>query len=157
MNLMKVLKKKYKSIDLLISSVGVSNMKITGEENYSEWLRAYNSNFFSQTNITENYLKYFRSTKLKKIIFISSIAAYFKGGAPLSYSLAKKSLNLYVENISSYLSKFKININTISPGHILQKNNLWHKKMKKNEDKVLKMINNSVALKDFANLKMLLM
>jgi short-subunit dehydrogenase len=66
MNLMKVLKKKYKSIDLLISSVGVSNMKITGEENYSEWLRAYNSNFFSQTNITENYLKYFRSTKLKK-------------------------------------------------------------------------------------------
>jgi NAD(P)-dependent dehydrogenase (short-subunit alcohol dehydrogenase family) len=67
----------------------------------------------------------------------------------LSYSLAKKSLNLYVENISSYLSKFKININTISPGHILQKNNLWHKKMKKNEDKVLKMINNSVALKRF--------
>jgi len=149
MQLMKALKKKYNSIDLVISSVGVSNMKITGEENYSEWLRAYNYNFFSQTNITENYLKYFKSKKLKKLIFISSIAAYFRGGAPLSYSLAKRTLNLYVENISNYLSNFNININTISPGHILQKNNLWHNKIKKNKDKVFKMINNNVALKRF--------
>ena len=136
-SLMKKLKKKYKNIDLVISAVGSSNMKITGSENYGEWLRAYNSNFFSQTNITENFVKYFKNNKLKKIILISSIAAHFRGGAPLSYCLAKKTLNLYVENISKHLSQFKININTISPGHILQKNNLWEKKIFKNKKKSL--------------------
>jgi NAD(P)-dependent dehydrogenase (short-subunit alcohol dehydrogenase family) len=132
-----------------VSSVGSSNMKTTGKENYNEWLRAYNSNFFSQTNITENFVKFFKNKKLKKIILISSIAAYFKGGAPLSYSLAKKSLNMYVENISKYLAQFNININTISPGHILQKNNLWEKKINKNKKKTFKMINNTVGLKRF--------
>ena len=147
--LMKNLKKKFRSIDLVVSSVGSSNMKTTGQENYNEWLRAYNSNFFSQTNITENFVKFFKNKKLKKIILISSIAAYFKGGAPLSYSLAKKSLNMYVENISKYLAQFNININTISPGHILQKNNLWEKKINKNKKKTFKMINNTVGLKRF--------
>ena len=147
--LMKNLKKKFRSIDLVVSSVGSSNMKTTGKENYNEWLRAYNSNFFSQTNITENFVKFFKNKKLKKIILISSIAAYFKGGAPLSYSLAKKSLNMYVENISKYLAQFNININTISPGHILQKNNLWEKKINKNKKKTFKMINNTVGLKRF--------
>ena len=147
--LMKNLKKKFKSIDLMVSSVGSSNMQATGKENYLEWQRAYNSNFFSQTNITENFVKFFKSKKLKKIILISSIAAYFKGGAPLSYCLAKNSLNMYVENISKYLGQFNININTISPGHILQKNNLWEKKINKNKKKTFEMINKTVGLKRF--------
>ena len=150
-DLMKKLKKKYSSIDLVISTAGTSNMVNTGKENYKEWLRAFNSNFFLQTNLVESFVKSFRGRKLKKIILVSSIAAYFKGGAPLSYSLAKNALNLYVENISIYLSKFNININTISPGHILQKNNLWGKKINKNRKKVIKFINKTVSLKRFCS------
>ena len=148
-NLMKKLKKKYKSIDIVISNAGDSNMAKTGNEDHSVWLRAFSHNFFLHTNIVEAYKKYFKSNKIKKIILISSIAAYFKGNAPLSYSLAKQTLNKYCENISFYLSNYKININTVSPGHILQKNNLWDKKMKKNKSQIIKLIKNNVGLKRF--------
>ena len=124
-------------------------MKKTGNENYSEWFKAFNHNFFLHTNVVEAYKKYFKSKKIKKIILISSIAAYFKGNAPLSYSLAKHTLNKYCENISFYLANYKININSVSPGHILQKNNLWDKKMKKNKSKIKKLINSNVGLKRF--------
>ena len=147
--LMRKIKKKHNFIDLVVSNAGKSDMKKTGEENYSEWVRAYRLNFFLHTNIVQSFKKYFKNKKLKKIVMISSVAAYFDGNAPLSYSLAKNSLNNYCKIISGHLADFKININTISPGHILQKNNLWDKKIKKNKAKVFKMINNTVSLKRF--------
>ena len=57
--LMKILKRKYKTIDLVVSTAGASNMIGTGKENYKEWLRAFNSNFFLHTNTIESFVKFF--------------------------------------------------------------------------------------------------
>ena len=84
-----------------------------------------------------------------KIIVISSIAGYFNGGAPLSYSLAKNSLINYSNQISKEFAKEDIRINTISPGHIYQKNNLWDKKLKLNRKKTKKFIKQNVSLNKF--------
>ena len=66
----------------------------------------FNKNFFSTTNVIQNYLKIFgNKSKDTKIIIIGSIAGQFKGNAPLSYSIAKNCLINYVSQISPILAK----------------------------------------------------
>ena len=54
--------------------------------------------------------------------------------------------------MSSILAKKNILINSISPGHVLIKGNNWHKKILKNKNQVLKIINNTVSLKRFCKI-----
>lgn len=153
LNLMKKLKIKMKKIDVIICNVGSGKTSKSGDENYNIWQSMFKKNFFSATNVIENYLKIFKdNSKNSKIIVIGSIAGDFKGRAPLSYSLAKNCLIKYVENISPILAKKNITINTISPGHVLIENNNWHKKLKKNKKEVKNMINRDVSLRRFCTI-----
>ena len=139
--------------DVIICNVGSGKTSKSGDENYNIWQSMFKKNFFSATNVIENYLKIFKdNSKNSKIIVIGSIAGDFKGRAPLSYSLAKNCLIKYVENISPILAKKNITINTISPGHVLIKNNNWHKKLKKNKKEVKNMINRDVSLRRFCTI-----
>jgi len=150
--LLKKIKKKFKNLDIIICNVGSGKTAKSGEENLKIWKNVFNKNFFSTTNVIENYLKIFKTNILTKIIVIASIAGKFKGGAPLSYSLSKNCLIKYVEQISPILTKKNVRINSISPGHVLIKGNNWDKKIKKNKLKVLKIINNTISLKRFCSL-----
>ena len=86
-----------------------------------------------------------------KIIVISSIAGMKNINAPITYSVAKNSLNFYCKYIAKDLAKNKIYINIISPGNILMKRNNWHKKLLKNKKAVLDYINKNVPSKKFIN------
>jgi 3-oxoacyl-[acyl-carrier protein] reductase len=152
--LMKKVKQKFSKIDIIICNVGSGKTSKSGEENRNIWQNVFSKNFFSTTNVIENYLKIFKKNKnLTKIIIIGSIAGKFKGNAPLSYSLAKNCLLNYVDKISPILAKKNILINSISPGHVLIKGNNWHKKIIKNKNQVLKIINNTVSLKRFCKIE----
>lgn len=151
--LMKKIKQKFFKIDIIICNVGSGKTSKSGEENSNVWKKVFSKNFFSTTNVIENYLKTFKKSKtLTKIIIVGSIAGKFKGNAPLSYSLAKNCLLNYVDKISSILAKKNILINSISPGHVLIKGNNWHKKILKNKNQVLEIINNTVSLKRFCRI-----
>lgn len=152
-DLMVKIKKKFRKLDIIICNVGSGKTISSGNENFTVWQSMFKKNFFSSTNVIENYIKIFKiNCKNTKIIVIGSIASNFKGGAPLSYALAKNCLIKYVENISPILAKKKITINSISPGHVLLKNNNWDKKLKLHKSKVINMINNDVSLKRFCNI-----
>jgi 3-oxoacyl-[acyl-carrier protein] reductase len=152
--LLKKIKNKFKKIDIIICNVGSGKSSKSGEENYDIWRKTFNKNFFTTTNVVENYIKVFNvKNHTTKIIVIGSIAGRFKGNAPLSYSLAKNCLINYVDQISPILAKRKILINAISPGHVFLKGNNWHKKMLKNKNNVLKLINNTISLKRFCSIE----
>lgn len=151
--LLKNIKKKFKYLDIIICNVGSGKTVKTGDENLKVWNKMFSKNFFSTTNVIENYNKIFKKKKLTKIIVIGSIAGNFRGNAPLSYSLSKSCLINYVSNISTILVKENILINSISPGHVLIKGNNWDQKIKKNKKKVLKIINNTVSLKRFCTIE----
>ena len=57
---------------------------------------------------------------------ISSIAAIKIIDAPIEYSISKSALNHYCQIKAKELSKFKIRLNIISPGNILNKDNNWY-------------------------------
>ena len=134
------------NINFLICVAGNGKDFFSKSQNYKNYYSAYQKNFFTAINpieILSNKLKNFN------IIVISSIAGYFNGNAPLSYSLAKNSLINYCRESSEDFAKKNIRINSISPGHIMQKNNLWYNKFLKNKKKTNRFINSNVALKRF--------
>ena len=51
------------------------------------------------------------------------------------------------------MAKYNINLNIISPGNILQRKNVWDKKMKKNNLSIKKYIKKNVPLNTFCNTK----
>ena len=105
-------------LDILICNIGSGSSVPPGEETYEEWLRIFNINFFSATNIIEASKKFLGDSK-GSIVCISSICGNETvPGAPTTYSVAKAALNAYVKSISLPLAKDKIRINSVSPGNI---------------------------------------
>ena len=135
-----------KKIDLLICVAGNGKDEYLENKNYKNYYSAFQKNFFTAVNPIEIL---FRKNKNFNIIVIASIAGYFLGNAPLSYSLAKNSLINYCRETSTRFANKNVRINSISPGHIMQKGNLWHKKYLKNKIKMKKFVNDNVALKRF--------
>jgi 3-oxoacyl-[acyl-carrier protein] reductase len=84
------------------------------------------------------------------IIFISSIAGCETLGAPIAYSCAKTALLAYSKNLANELGKYKIRVNSISPGNVLFDNSTWSEKIKNDKQKVLTYISSNVPLNEFA-------
>jgi len=142
------IKKKKNIINYLICNAGNGKNTFVLKKTYQDYINAFNQNLITAVNPIE-VLIYKKNFKDLKIINIASIAGDFKGSAPLPYSLAKNSLINYTKEISKVFAKKKILINSISPGHIFQKNNNWYKKYKSNKAKIKKFIDNNVSLKRF--------
>lgn len=142
--------KRWGRLDLLICNVGNGTSVKPGKENFEEWKRIFNTNFFSTTNIVEAATKELAKTR-GSIVCISSITGIETLGAPVTYSVAKAALNAYVKGISKPLAKLGIRINAVAPGNILFEGSTWEKKLAENPSAVKKMLQNEVALRRFGN------
>lgn len=147
LNSLKEIKMKDR-IDIIISAAGKSKKNYEKTVDDLQFISSIYDNLISFTNLVEGYLKIFGNKKVK-IIAISSIAGVSPIDAPINYSVSKSALNYYCLIKAKQLSKFKININTISPGNILMNNNNWGKMMKSNSEKVKKYIKKAVPLNSF--------
>ena len=138
------IQKKYKKIDILVCNVGSGSSVPPGNENYSEWLRMFNSNFYSSVNLIEALSKIISNNG--SILCISSICALKVTGAPVTYSVAKSALNAFVKNIAPFFAKRDIRINAIALGNILHNNSVWKKKLNSDRANVLKFLKDNVSL-----------
>jgi 3-oxoacyl-[acyl-carrier protein] reductase len=145
--LVKILKKKYNYIDLLICNLGSSNFN----KNNKDYKNAFKYNFFSTTTLIENSKTILKKAK-SKIICMSSICGLESiEGAPLGYSVAKSALNFYIKLISRELAKNKIAINGIIPGNILFQGSNWDLKIKDNPKKTKEYIKKNVPINEFGS------
>ncbi len=143
------IKKKFKKIDAMILCAGKSKKNYCNVENLKSWKNSFDDNFFSTTNIIESYINNFKYQKTKIIVISSVAGSKILADAPITYSVAKSALNFYVKFKSKELAKYKICINTISPGNIMMSGNNWYKNKKKNKRKVLNYIEKNVPLNNF--------
>ena len=140
------IKKKYKSIDLLIANLGNGDYK----KNNKNFNNALNYNLLSTVNLVENSKKILKPKS--KIICVSSICgAEIIKGAPIGYSVSKAALNFYVKSISRELANYGISINAVLPGNIMFKNSTWDKKMKLNKIRTKKYIKENVPTNSFGS------
>ena len=147
---LKRIKNKFKKIDTIILCAGDSKKYYAKNEKNEDWLRSFNNNFYVCTNLIESYLKIFNYNKTKIVIF-SSIAGIRVSEAPITYSVAKAGLNFYAKYKAKELSRYNINLNVISPGNIIMKNNNWGKKLISNKKNVLNYIRQNVPLNTFCS------
>jgi 3-oxoacyl-[acyl-carrier protein] reductase len=151
LSLKKIKKKislKFKGIDVLVNNIGsgVGSKDIIISK--KKWDHSWGKNFLSFKNTFDCFYSLVKKNK-GNIIAISSIAGEEYLGAPIEYSVAKKSLNYFCKNISKKINKH-VRVNVVSPGNILHSGNSWEKKIKQNKKKVEKYIKSNVPLNKFA-------
>ena len=117
-------------LDILICNAGSGNSVEPGKENLDEWLRVFNINFFSATNVIEIFEPFLKKSKGNIICISSTCGCEVIPNAPITYSVAKAALNSYVKSISRPLAENNININAIAPGNIIFEGSVWERKLK---------------------------
>lgn len=115
--------RKYRKIDALISSVGVSKINLIQDVSENEFDYIMNSNFKSNFNITKFVSKNMISNKSGKIVYISSMWGKVGASCESVYSASKGALNSFALSIAKELAPSNINVNVVSPGLIETKMN----------------------------------
>lgn len=145
-------------LDVLVCNVGSGSSVPPGAETHEEWLRVFELNLWSATNMVEAG-RHALATSGGAIVCISSICGQeLVPNAPLTYSAAKAALNAYVRGIARPLGKDGVRINAIAPGNILFEGSVWQRKLNEDAAAVGQMLARDVALaklgtpQDVANL-----
>ncbi len=139
----------YGYLDILICNIGSGRSVPPGEETQEEFLRIFEINFLTASNIIQA-AKPIITKNTGSITCISSICGLeVIDGAPLTYSVAKAGLNAYVKGLARPLGKNGIRINAIAPGNILFEGSVWDRKNKDNPCEINKMLSENVPLGKF--------
>ena len=139
----------YGKLDILICNVGNGRSVPPGSETHAEWLRVFEQNLWTTTNMVEASKEALAQTR-GAIVCISSICGQeVIDGAPVTYSVAKAALNAYVRGIARPLGKDGIRINAIAPGNILFDGSIWQRKLIENPVSVDQMLIRDVSLAKF--------
>lgn len=136
-------------LDILVCNVGSGSSVSPGNETFEEWQKVFLKNFFSTTNCVESAKNYLAKSNGSVVCISSICGSQVIEGAPITYSVAKSSLNSYVKSISKPLSKDGIRINAISPGNIIFKGSAWEAKLNNSPDSVKSMLKANVPMNRF--------
>ena len=136
----------FDKLDILICNVGNGRSVPPGAETHAEWLRVFEQNLWTTTNMVEASSEALAQTH-GAIVCISSICGQeVVDGAPVTYSVAKAALNAYVRGIARPLGKAGIRINAIAPGNIIFDGSIWRRKLVEDPIAVEQMLHRDVAL-----------
>jgi len=136
-NFTKKIKKKFRSIDILINNAGANNLKNFDKQTFNDWNEVMNVNVLTNIFISREILKLMNKKKICRIINISSIYGInppkhriygnSKINSPLIYGVSKAA----IIHITKYLASIvppNIRVNCISPGGLEAKQDKFFKK-----------------------------
>lgn len=145
-------------LDVLVCNVGSGRSVPPGAETHEEWLRVFELNLWSATNMVQAG-RHALAQSGGAIVCISSVCGQeLVPDAPLTYSAAKAALNAYVRGVARPLGKDGVRINAVAPGNILFEGSVWQRKLNEDAAAVRQMLARDVALaklgtpQDVANL-----
>ena len=122
-NVKKLFKKiyfKYKKIDILINSAGLTGGGLISEIDYKKWSLIHQNNG-TITFLCNKYASYYmKKRKYGKILNVSSIAGRFRGlTSGTHYAYSKSGVIGFTRQLAYELSSYKINVNCLCPSHTL--------------------------------------
>lgn len=112
------IQEEYKHIDLLINTAGYLKYMDLESVEIDIWDKVHQINLRSVLILTKGLLPMLKNSYKSKIINISSVAATnpLPGGG--AYASSKAALNTLTKIMAKEYAKYKINVNSISPGPI---------------------------------------
>ena len=109
--------KKISTIDILINCAAVQGpIGKSWENNFKDWEKSFNINFYSLMIMTNAILPYMLKNNSGSIINISGGGSTSSRPDFSSYAVAKTALVRYTEILADELSNTKIKVNAIAPG-----------------------------------------
>ena len=111
---------KFKNIDALINSAGISSK--TKIENFTEkeWKETFHINVYSSFLMIQESIKYMEKLRAPTIVNISSIAGRMRSlSLSCAYSSSKAAIIGMTRHLAMELSSYGIRVNCIAPGQTL--------------------------------------
>lgn len=116
----KRLAEKYGKFKGFVSSAGIQYTMPIQVDNVEKSKDLFNINFFSNLQLLKSFPK---KKNIKddgaSIVIISSFTSLLGVSATSSYSASKSALNSLVRTVAIELSKNKIRVNSVLPGHVM--------------------------------------
>ena len=122
-NMLEVVCKSFKRIDVLVNNAGVGAYKLITETTEEEWDKLFNVNVKSVYMITNAVLNGMISFKRGKIINVSSIWGKAGASMEVAYSASKAAVIGYTKALAKEVSPSGITVNCVCPGVIDTKMN----------------------------------
>lgn len=105
----------FANINVLVNNAGTIIPGGIETLSYEEWSLSLNNNLSSYFNVTKTFVDMLKGQENANIINISSISAKL-GGSSVAYSVAKAGVDMFTQVTAKEFAKYKIRVNTISPG-----------------------------------------
>jgi NAD(P)-dependent dehydrogenase (short-subunit alcohol dehydrogenase family) len=116
------------TLDCIIFNIGSGHGSKGFASTMEENLASLKTNFLDVVKSSNKLCKLLSQNQPSSIIFIGSIAQDSNVNAPFSYAYSKKALNNFARYQAIALSKQKVSVNVINPGHILTEGGVWARK-----------------------------
>lgn len=139
----------WKRLDVVVANLGSGSGKAGWQLESEEWERLFRENFWGSVNVAQAAIPLLAENKHGALLFIASITGVEATPAPLPYSAAKAALINYSKNLASQVAKLGIRVNSIAPGNILFPGGSWERRLEKDKNKVMQMIDSNVPLARF--------
>ena len=111
--------KKFRKIDILVNNAGIYGPKGNIEKvNWSDWVKTIEVNLFGSVLLCKSLIPHFKKNKKGKIIQLSGGGAASPVPNISGYAVSKAGIVRFVENLSSELKGFNIDINEVAPGAV---------------------------------------
>ena len=119
-DLYKKIIKKYKKVDILINSAGVTASGNIDNTTSEDWQMINDNNGLNTFLCCKYFSKSMKKNKKGKIVNVSSIAGRFRGRTSgLHYAYAKSGLIGFTRQLGAELAKWNINVNCFCPSQTM--------------------------------------
>ena len=105
-------------IDILVNNASTIETSLFEMTKVSDMKKIFDINFFNQVEFTQLVLKRLKKSNSGSIINISSTSARDGNSGRLAYASSKGALETFTRVLANELARYKIRVNSISPGPI---------------------------------------
>ena len=114
--------KKFKKIDILVNSAGVTGPGNIDNTSLSSWEHIHKNNGTSTFLCCKHVIFYMKKRKYGKIVNVSSIAGRFRGRTSgLHYAYSKSGLLGFTRQLGAEVAPWQINVNCFCPSQTMTK------------------------------------
>ena len=134
-------------VDIVVANVGDGRSVPDPLPDEEQWKKTWDANFESILLTTRTFLPMLEKTK-GTFLFVSSISGLEAFGAPVDYSTAKSAISALAKNMARKLAQ-EVRVNVLAPGNVWFPGGSWDNKLKKNPERVKKIIKSTVPMNRF--------
>lgn len=127
-----VIDEKYKRLDGLVNSAGITTSGGIEEESIEDWNKTLNTNLTGIFIITKTLLPLLKKGENPAVVNISSISS-IRVGSSISYCVSKAGVDMLTHCLGKELGKYNIRVNAINPGEVYSNLNIVNGRYTKEE------------------------